>query len=101
MLKNNALPQAVVTVSDNLAIGVITELKEQGLHVPKDVAVIGFNDIAAASVVEPRLTSIGLPLFEMGQQTMLTLTNVLNKDNQNWIHKEFLGKLVIRESCGC
>jgi DNA-binding LacI/PurR family transcriptional regulator len=101
MLQNNSLPRGIVTVSDNLAIGVISALKENGLRVPHDVAIIGFNDIFPASMINPPLSTIALPLFDMGQLTMLSMNRVLTGKMDNWIHKSFSGKLVIRESCGC
>jgi len=73
MLISQSLPRALVTVSDNLAIGAISALKKHSIQVPEDVAVIGFNDIETASIVDPPLSTISLPLFDMGQQTMSSL----------------------------
>jgi len=101
MLHENALPRALVTVSDNLAIGAISALKDHGLKVPQDVAIIGYNDIPPASFIDPPLTTIALPLYDMGKQTMLYLNNILNGNVDTWIHKNFTGQLVIRSSCGC
>ncbi len=101
MLSSQSLPRALVTVSDNLAIGAISALKSHSLQVPKDVAVIGFNDIATASIIDPPLSTISLPLFDMGQQTMDSLLDILDDGVSDWITKAFSGQLVIRESCGC
>jgi DNA-binding LacI/PurR family transcriptional regulator len=101
MLNEGLSPRAIVTVSDNLAIGAISELRKNGLQVPQDVAIIGFNDIVASSIIDPPLTSVALPLFEMGQETMLVLNTVLNGGVCKWIHQVFSGNLAIRDSCGC
>ena len=101
MLQDNALPRGIVTISDNLALGAISALKDNGLQVPDDVAIIGFNDIFPASIINPPLSTIALPLFDMGQQTMLSMNRVLMGKMERWIHKKFSGKLVIRNSCGC
>jgi DNA-binding LacI/PurR family transcriptional regulator len=101
MLNNQELPRGIVTVSDELAIGAISALKDNGFRVPQDVAIIGFDDIPSASFIDPPLTTVSLPLFEMGQQTMLALGNVLNGYLEDWFHKSFSGRLVVRESCGC
>ena len=94
-------PRAIIAVSDSLAIGAMSALKEMDFKIPTDVAVMGFNNIFSASIVDPPLSTIGLPLFEMGKQAMIALNRVLDGDVSGWIHKEFSGKLVIRESCGC
>jgi len=101
MIQDNTLPRAIVAVSDNLAIGALSALKDNGLCVPEDVAIIGFNDILPASFVDPPLTTIGLPLYDMGKQTMLSLKEILTGDVDSWIRKNFSGQLVIRNSCGC
>lgn len=101
MIQENALPRAIVTVSDNLAIGAISALKDHGLRVPQDVAIIGYNDISPASFIDPPLTTIALPLNDMGKQTMLSLNKILKEDVDSWIHRNYSGQLVIRNSCGC
>jgi DNA-binding LacI/PurR family transcriptional regulator len=101
MIRDDSLPRAIVTVSDNLAVGAISELKDKGLHVPQDVAIIGYNDILPSSIIDPRLSSVALPLYEMGKQTMLTLNKVTKGNMLGWVHKTFSGHLVIRDSCGC
>lgn len=101
MLKMQTLPRGLVTVSDNLAIGAISALKDHSIKVPEDVAVIGFNDIATATIVDPPLSTISLPLFEMGQYAMLSLVKILEDEVDEWISKKFSGQLATRASCGC
>lgn len=101
MIQDKALPRAIVAVSDSLAIGAISALKDHSLRVPQDVAIIGYNDIPPASYIDPPLTTIALPLYDMGKQTMLSLNAILNGNVDTWIHKDFSGQLVIRNSCGC
>ena len=101
MIQDNALPRGIVTVSDSLAIGALSALKDHNFRVPEDVAIIGFNDIPPSSFVDPPLTTIGLPLFEMGKQTMLAMNRVIAGNVTSWIQKSFSGQLVLRKSCGC
>jgi DNA-binding LacI/PurR family transcriptional regulator len=101
MLNKSSIPRAIVTISDNLAMGALASLKKKGLRVPEDVAIIGFNDIFPSAIVDPPLSTVSLPMFEMGKHTMLSLIKVLNGNNKRWIRKKFTGKLIIRESCGC
>lgn len=62
-----ALPDAVLAANDLLAIGAMAALRDRGAEVPRDVSVIGIDDIPAASDVTPRLTTVHLPLAALGQ----------------------------------
>jgi LacI family transcriptional regulator len=57
---------ALVCFNDNAAIGAIRALQDVGLRVPSDVSVIGFDDIRAAALISPSLTTVRQPLREMG-----------------------------------
>ncbi|MFC0534198.1 LacI family DNA-binding transcriptional regulator [Phytohabitans kaempferiae] len=57
---------AVITYNDQMAIGLIRGLSQLGIDVPGDVSVVGFDDIVAADLVTPRLTTIAAPLFAQG-----------------------------------
>jgi DNA-binding LacI/PurR family transcriptional regulator len=61
-----APPSAVFVCNDLMAIGVLDAVQQRGLRVPKDIAVVGFDDIPAASWVRPRLTTIAQYPGEMG-----------------------------------
>jgi len=58
---------AVFAHNDLSAAGAIQALREAGLHVPKDVAVVGFDDVPQASYTDPPLTTVHQPLREMGE----------------------------------
>ncbi len=62
-----ALPDAVLAANDLLAIGALAALRDRGIKVPRDVSVIGIDDIPAASDLTPRLTTVRLPLVQLGQ----------------------------------
>lgn len=59
-------PTALVAVTDMVALGAYAALAELGLRVPDDVAVVGFNDIPLAAHTAPPLTTVRVPLYEMG-----------------------------------
>lgn len=71
---------AVVSFNDVSAIGAITALHEAGLHVPRDVSVIGFDDIPGAATIRPALTTIRQPLFQMGQIAANNLLRLIRED---------------------
>ena len=64
---SNNFPAILATVSDTLAIGVLSALRQLSLRVPQDVAVIGFDDIAIAAQIDPGLTTIAQPMRELGE----------------------------------
>jgi LacI family transcriptional regulator len=60
-------PDAVLCANDMMAIGVLDAARARGLRVPEDLAVVGFDDIEAASLVSPQLTTMANPAREIGQ----------------------------------
>jgi LacI family transcriptional regulator len=61
-------PTAIFVASDNLAFNVVEELRVRGRRVPDDMAVIGFDDIEMAGEFTPPLTTVRIPLMEIGQR---------------------------------
>lgn len=92
--------QAVVTVSDLLAIGALNRLAERGIRVPGDVAVVGFNDIEEGRLVRPSLTSVSLPFYHQGKRAVEVLLSMLDGETPP-DHIELDSQLLVRQSCGC
>lgn len=81
MLKFLALetpPTAVFAFNDEMAMGAIKAVKDSNLLVPNDVAIVGFDNIKMASVIEPNLTTIDQPKYEIGKKAMELLLNLIN-----------------------
>lgn len=68
---------AIFVQSDTMAIGVLSALHEQGLHVPHDCAVVGCDDIPIATHTIPSLTTIHLPLYETGEVAVRLLLDII------------------------
>lgn len=66
MMAQADAPTAIFAVSDTLAIGVLSALRQLGKRVPEDVAVVGFDDIALAAQVAPGLSTVAQPMLELG-----------------------------------
>ncbi|PAB60285.1 LacI family DNA-binding transcriptional regulator [Anaeromicrobium sediminis] len=98
LLELEKKPDAVFTVSDEMAVGIIRAVLESGYKVPKDMAVIGFDNTNMAKMTYPSLTTLSQPLYEMGAVGMRLLTKLLNKEEvEN--HKIVLEhELIKRES---
>jgi LacI family transcriptional regulator len=61
---------AIACANDLVAVGVLACLRDRGLRVPEDVSVVGFDDVPVASDVTPALTTVRVPMVEMGRQSM-------------------------------
>jgi LacI family transcriptional regulator len=91
---------AVFAGDDDLAVSVISALKNAGFNVPEDISVVGFDDQRFAELLVPPLTTVHAPTEEVGRvagQQMLKLLNGQPADCENVLPT----KVVIRQSCGC
>ncbi len=93
---------AIFAFNDVTAIGAIQALRDAGLRVPKDVSVMGFDDVLAASTHNPPLTTIRQPLRDMGQSAAITLLRLIRNevDDQEQASIPVLPKLIVRKSTG-
>ena len=87
-----------VPAGDMVAIGIITEAKRHNKNIPQDLAVVGFDDIPAAEVVEPTLTTVRQPKLEMGDYAINMVVDKLEGRESGIKHKELQTKFIIRES---
>ncbi len=91
-------PTAVLCVSDILALGVIRGAEDAGLHVPEDLAVVGFDDVEYATMFKPHITTVRIPCYDMGAASMELLWNLMN-DRKIARREQILDyELVIRDS---
>jgi DNA-binding LacI/PurR family transcriptional regulator len=81
-----------------VAIGIIKEAKRLGIEMPSKLAVVGFDDIPAAEVIEPALTTVRQPKLEMGDHAINILIDKVEGRETAMKHKELPTKLIIRES---
>ncbi|MBO8163939.1 MAG: LacI family DNA-binding transcriptional regulator [Brevibacillus sp.] len=91
-------PTAVFCVSDTLAIGALKGIKEEGLRVPQDIAVVGFDNIQFASMMNPTLTTVAQPMYEMGCEAARMLIHKLNHPDDPLRSVILDHELIIRES---
>ena len=90
---------ALFAFNDIAAIGAIRALHEAGLRVPKDVSVIGFDDVLSAPFRNPSLTTIRQPLCEMGKVAAESLLKRINRPEAHYPRRVIMQpELVIRES---
>jgi signal transduction histidine kinase/DNA-binding LacI/PurR family transcriptional regulator/CheY-like chemotaxis protein len=92
--------EAIVSVGDDMACGVLETLQARGIRVPEDVAVIGFNDDDEGRAILPALTTVRQPVELMGRTAVTTLMELLVGRAVPGVVTLPL-ELVVRRSCGC
>lgn len=99
MLEQKRKYTAIIALNDLLACGVISELKQSGLRVPEDISVIGFDDIPYSAMMSPRLTTIHLSSYLLGQRAAQLMINALEANEvSDRITLSVKPQLITRES---
>jgi len=94
-------PEAIFGGNDYIAMGVIDAVEELGLHIPEDIALVGFDDTEFASNQRVRLTTVSQRKYEMGNLGVQILIDYIERKETDYTHKVILEpRLIIRESCG-
>ena len=93
-------PTAVFVASDLVAFGALVGIKERGLHVPRDVALVGFDDVQLAHYVDPPLTTVRLPAYNLGYRAAALLTRLIGDELVEEPEILLQTELVVRQSCG-
>ncbi len=97
LLQKSEKPTAIFLANDMMAIGAINAIIKLGLQVPKDISVVGFDDVPLASYITPSLTTVRQPTFEKGVRAADALINSLETSERQ--SSVILGlELVIRAS---
>jgi LacI family transcriptional regulator len=91
---------AVFVASDTVALGAKAAIRDHGLIVPDDIAMVGFDDLPFARYTDPPLTTVCLPVPELARQAGEMLISLLNNEKPGCQRKILDTCLVIRESCG-
>lgn len=97
----DAEPWGIVAANDNLACGAVDALLDHGIEVPRQVAVIGFDDSPTAVHRRMRLSSVRIPLREIGEQAIRIICKRLGGGDRQNVKIELRSELIVRESCGC
>jgi DNA-binding LacI/PurR family transcriptional regulator len=98
ILKLRVRPTAVLASNDLTAIGIMAAVHSAGLRVPEDISVVGFDDIALSSFMQPPLTTIRLPRAEIAQWAFKSLYAVSHRGENQGITHMIGTELVIRRS---
>ena len=89
---------AVFVASDVVAIGAMLAVKQAGLHIPKDIALVGFDDIPLAEYFDPPLTTVRLPAYDLGWAGGERLIRIIQGEGLNNVSLLLDSKLITRQS---
>jgi LacI family transcriptional regulator, repressor for deo operon, udp, cdd, tsx, nupC, and nupG len=77
LMQQKPTPTAIFCANDEMAIGAIQALRLAGLSVPADVSIVGFDDQQIAELYDPPLTTVHIPRFDIGYQSMMMLRDLI------------------------
>lgn len=102
LLAQKNRPDAIFASTDPLAMGAVMSIKEKGLKIPEDIAIVGFSNWFFGELLEPSLTTVDQPGFEMGREAARILIKQIEmkEKGQELVHetKILKTKLIIRNS---
>lgn len=93
-------PDAIFTCNNGMTLGTMDALREANLHIPQDIALIGFDDSPWSSNLNPPLTTVAQPTYDMGREAVRLLMRRLAEPNAPTLNVTLETELIIRESCG-
>jgi LacI family transcriptional regulator len=102
ILEMDIMPDGLFVSDDSCAASCIRHLKLKGIKIPEEIAIVGFNNEPISRLVEPRITTVNIPGFEMGEIAMKNLISHLQNPSERMVqHGKRItlpSELVIRES---
>jgi LacI family transcriptional regulator len=93
-------PDAIFAASDSMAAGAIRAVREADLHVPEDIAFVGFDDLPIATLLDFNLTTVRQPIIQFGAKAVDTLIDLIENGIKPSRRIIMDTELVIRDSCG-
>ncbi|HGY57473.1 MAG TPA: LacI family transcriptional regulator [Caldithrix abyssi] len=103
LMGNKEQPEAIFFSNDMMALGAYDAARSSGINIPGDVAITGFDDIFSGRIIDPRLTTVNIPIMELGSKAAEYLLKMIKGEvDPRQPYKEVLSTaLIIGGSCGC
>ena len=99
---SDTVPEALICANDQMAIGAVKEFLNNGISVPEEIAVVGFDDVEENNALPQSFSSINFPIWEMVTSIMERIANDLSGKSPYTAEKvQFNARFMRRESCGC
>ncbi|PRX21812.1 LacI family transcriptional regulator [Orenia metallireducens] len=91
-------PTAIFAANDLIAVGVIEAIKMGGYLIPEEIAVVGFEDTIVTSIIEPPLTTVAQPMYELGANSAKKLFSLIEDEDIEENIEILTSKLIVRKS---
>jgi len=99
LLKGKTLPQAIITVNDIMALGVMRAIRQLGYRIPDDIRIAGYDNVIYSEIAEVSLTTVYQPVDVLVETTVKHLLQLIDEPNsESWIQLKVEPELIIRES---
>lgn len=100
LINKNLIPDSIFCVNDPVAIGAFQKIKEAGLKIPEDIGIVGFSNNKITSLVDPQITTVDQPSFEMGKKAAELLIEMIESPGKMKTPKTVVlnTKLIVRGS---
>lgn len=100
ILLMDSRPTAIFAGNDVIAYGAIKAIQDEGLRIPDDISIVGFDDDYLSRYLNPPLTTVTLPAAGLGSEAVRNLLGIIKKDNKAQNEKILLStNFTIRDSC--
>jgi LacI family transcriptional regulator len=100
LLETTPAPQAIFVANNLMTLGALRAIHERELHIPEDVALVGFDDMPWSGELCPPLTAVAQPTYDLGREAVRLLVRRLRTPHTSFNTVVLQTRLVIRESCG-
>lgn len=101
LLSSNTRPDAIFSTNNMMTLEIIEGIKDMGLKIPKDISLVGYDETVWSMHLNPPLTTVNQPSYEMGELAAKRLIELIEKKGErNPITSILQPNLIIRESCG-
>jgi LacI family transcriptional regulator len=100
LMETRRRPSAIFTANNMMSVGTLLALRDLGLRVPQDVALVGFDDLEWTTLIEPPLTVVRQPVQEIGWRTAERLLARMRGDRSRPRRIRLATEFVVRGSCG-
>jgi len=101
LLRMDDAPTAIFAANNMMTLGALQAIHDQGLSIPQDIALVGFGDMPWAEVLNPALTAVAQPTYELGCTAANVLLRRIAHRNLETVEIRLDPVLVVRESCAC
>lgn len=99
LIQTGKLPTAIFSSNDDMAITAMDLFKENGIKVPEDISIIGFDNIPLSSLIRPALSTVSTPVYDMVDKTVTELIANIRKNKRGFSSYRYDSKIIVRETC--